>query len=125
MTFLFPLLAKWGIPEKLRAPVQWAIIAALVIAGFFAVKAMYDSSVVEEHEEEKAIATIEARDDAAEARADDAIRNTLDEKETLDVIEAAPKGGTLSPAARALACKRLRDIGRVPPACGPEGGDGS
>lgn len=123
MTFLFPLLAKWGVPEQLRAPLQWLILAALAVAAFLAAKALYDSSVIEEHEQEKAIEAIESRDEAAEQRAIDTIENTLNEKELNDAIDAAPQGGTLSPAARALACERLRKIGRVPPACGLEGGD--
>lgn len=122
-TFLLPLLAKWGVPDELQKPLQWAILIALAIAAFFTVKAIYDASVVEEHEEEKAIQTIDARDDAAEQRADDTIKNTLNEKDLINAIEDAPEGGTLSPAARALACERLRKIGRIPPACGPDGGN--
>lgn len=122
-TFLFPLLVKLGVPEKLRAPLQWALVAAAGVLAFLAARALYDASVVEEYEEKRAIRSIEARDQAAEERAQDTVRTTLAEKEMHDVIDSAPKGGALSPAARALACERLRRRGGdLPAACGPAGG---
>lgn len=97
-----------------------ALLAALALAKF-----AYDRSVVAEYEAERQAEASQAREDAADQRADDTIRLTQEEKELHDVIEAAPQGGTLSPAARALACERLRRAGRIPPACGPQGGNGS
>ena len=124
MTFLFPLLAKWGVPEPLRAVVQWALVALAAIAAFFAVKAIYDASVIEDYEKDRAIEAVDARDEAATGRADDTIKNTIEEKELHDAIDAAPKGGEVSPAARALACERLRKRGGdLPAACGPDSGD--
>lgn len=120
-TFLLPLLAKWGVPDELQRPLRWAILIALAIAAFFALKAIYDASVVEDYETDRAVESIEARETAAEKRADDAIKNAETEKELIDAIEQAPSGGELSPAARALACQRLRNAGIVSPACGPDG----
>ncbi|NVD44380.1 hypothetical protein [Qipengyuania atrilutea] len=122
-TFLLPLLAKWGVPEELRRPLQWAILIALAVLAFFAVKALYDANVVEDYENERAVESIEARDTAAEQRATDAIANAETEKELIDAIEQAPEGGELSPAARALACQRLRNAGVVSAACGSDGGN--
>lgn len=122
-TFLLPLLAKWGVPEELQRPLRWAILIAAAIAAFFAIKAIYDASVVEDYENERAVESIEARDTAAERRAEDAIENAATEKELIDAIEQAPAGGTLSPAARALACERLRNAGVISPACGPDSGN--
>ena len=123
-TFLLPLLAKWGVPEELQKPLRWAILIVLAIIAFFAVKAIYDSSVVEDYENERAVESIEARDTAAEQRANDAIQNAETEKELIDAIEQAPAGGTLSPAAIAFGCQRLRNRGgELPPACGPDSGN--
>lgn len=123
-TFLLPLLAKWGVPEELQKPLRWAILIAAAIAAFFALKAIYDANVVEDYENERAVESIEARDTAAEQRAADAIRNAEDEKELIDAIEQAPKGGAVSPAAVALGCERLRRRGgELPPACGPDSGN--
>ena len=123
-TLLLPLLEKWGVPEALRKPLQWAIFIAAAIAAFFAVKAIYDASVVEDYENERAVESIEARDTAAEQRANDAIQNAETEKELIDAIEQAPSGGEVSPAARALACERLRNRGgELPAACRSEGGN--
>ena len=123
-TFLLPLLAKWGVPEELRKPLQWAILIALAVAAFFAVKAIYDASVVEDYENERAVESIEARNTAAEQRANDAIQNAQTEKELIDAIEQAPVGGEVSPASVALGCERLRKRGgELPAICGSEGGN--
>ena len=122
-TFLLPLLAKWGVPDELQKPLQWAILVALAIAAFFAIKAIYDASVVDDYEKDRAVESIEARDTAAERRAEDAIKNAETEKELIDAIEQAPEGGELSPAARALACQRLRNAGVISPACGSDSGN--
>lgn len=126
MTFsLIPLLVKLGVPEELRKPVQYAILVLVAVGIFFAAKAIYDRSVVDDYVDKRAADTIEARDDAAEERAKDTIRDTINDKDRTNAIESAPPGGELSPAARALACERLRQLGRIPPACRPSGGDGS
>jgi hypothetical protein len=117
-TFLIPLLVKFGVPEKMLKPVQWAIFALAIVLAFLAAKAIYDASVVDDYEKDRAVESIDARDDAAEQRAKDTIKNTVNEKDRNDAINAAPTTGTLSPAARALACERLRQRGgELPPGC--------
>lgn len=99
-------------------------LGLILIATLSLGKCAYDASVIEQHEHEREIAAGEAREDAADQRAADTITNAKSEEELRNVIEAAP-GGDLSPAARALACERLRRVGRVPPACRSASGDGS
>lgn len=114
--------------KKLSYKVAKAIgIGALAVALVIALgvgKCAYDNSVIEEHEEQREAAASGAREDAADQRVKDTIANANSEKELQDVIQNAP-GGTLSPAAHALACERLRRYGRIPPSCGPSSGDGS
>lgn len=112
--------------KKFAKPITIALLVLAAIAVLFAIKAAYDASVVDDYENDRAIESIEARDDAATARANDAINNAQNEKELNDAIDAAPKGGELSPAARALACERLRRRGgELPAACRSGSGDGS
>lgn len=123
-TFLLPLLAKLGVPEELQKPLRWVIFIVAAVLAFFAIKAIYDASVVDDYENKRAVESIEARDTAAEQRAQDAIENAKTEKELIDAIEQAPAGGTLSPAAIALGCERLRRRGgELPTACGPDSGN--
>ena len=99
-------------------------LSILLIAVLSLDKCAYDASVIEQHEQEREVAAGEAREEAADQRVEDAINNVKSEEELHNVIEAAP-GGELSPAARALACERLRRLGRIPAACRSAGGDGS
>lgn len=101
-----------------------AILVILLALVLSLGKCAYDASVIEQHEQEQEVKAGQAREKAADQRVEDAIKNAQSEEELQDVIEAAP-GGELSPAARALACERLRRVGRIPPACRPETSDGS
>lgn len=108
------------------AKIVGGIVLLIVLVGFlWAGKALYDRSVVKEHEAEREAKAAPAREDAAEERVKDTIINTKTEREMHDAIDKAPKGGELSPAARSLACERLRRAGRIPPACRSASGDGS
>jgi hypothetical protein len=127
--FLLPVLARWGVPERVRKPLA---TAALIVAAFAFLAALWgiwlwqhDKGVIEAHEAEREARAGEARETAADERVKDAIRDTANEKDLHDAIDTAPTGGELSPAARALACERLRKLGRIPPACRSGGGDGS
>lgn len=110
---------------KLARGIAWAVVIVGALALLWGAKALYDASVIDRHEAEREAAAGEAREEAADERVADAIKNTRNEQELHDAIDNAPKGGELSPAARALACERLRKLGRVPPACGPQGGGGA
>lgn len=103
---------------KVLGIIQLAILAILILGIG---KCTYDASVINQHEAEREVKAGAAREDAADQRVVDAIKNAQSEEELHDVIEAAP-GGVLSPAAHALSCERLRRYGSVPPACRPQGG---
>jgi hypothetical protein len=119
--FLPALLGK-ELSYKAARIAGFITLAILLVAVLSLGKCAYDASVIEQHETEREAAAGPARENAADQRTADAITNAQNEEELRDVIEAAP-GGEISPAAHALACERLRRIGRVPPACRPEGGD--
>lgn len=118
IAFLIAQAARIGIPDRFRKAASYAVLAATVLAGIWLAKTLYDRSVVQHYEAEKTAKTIEARDDAADQRAADAIADTQNEKDRIDAIESASPGGLVAPASRALNCERLRKLGRVPPACG-------
>lgn len=97
---LFPI--SW--PEPVRKVAAWASLVVAVAGLLWAAKAAYDASVIREHEGEKAIESIEARDAAAEERAADIIKHTIAEKEATDAINSVSAGD----AQLRLDCLRLR-----------------
>lgn len=114
--FILPLVAHLGVPERFRNAAAYALLAIAVIALIWAVKAIYDRSVVEDHEQEKVIESIKALDSAAEERANDAIRDLMTDQDRSDAIEEAAKKqealppeerATLPPTTIALNCKRI------------------
>lgn len=108
---------------KAAKAVGFIVIAVALVAILSIGKCSYDRSVIREHEQEREAKASEAREKAADQRAQDTIINTESEKELNNVIDHAPKGGDLSPASRALACERLRRVGRIPAACRDQGGN--
>lgn len=119
----FPGLLGKEIGFKAAKVLGVMMLVILIVAILSIGKCAYDRSIIDAHDAAREAAAGQAREDAADQRVKDAITNAKNEEELHDVINAAP-GGTLSPAARALACERLRRLGRIPPACGPSGGDG-
>lgn len=117
----------FGFSPSLKASRTLGVVTliALAILLFFGGKALYDRSVVNDYKAQQEVKAGKAREAAAETRVEDAIKNAKNEEDLHDAINAAPKGGSLSPAAHALACERLRKLGRVPPACRPASGDGT
>jgi hypothetical protein len=103
-------------------------IGVLVVAAvllFILGKTLYDRSVVNDYKDQVEVRAGKAREQAADQRVEDAAKNAKNEEDLHDAVNNAPKGGDLSPAARALACERLRKLGRVPAACRPQGSDGA
>lgn len=119
-----PFLLALGIPARLHKAALIGAAVVAVIAAFLIWLALHDRAVIDWHETEREAAAGEARETAADERLNDALTNARNEEDLHDAIDDAPKGGELSPAARALACERLRKLGRIPAACRPEGGDG-
>lgn len=109
---LFP--PTW--PEPLRKAAAWAAVALAVLALLWSAKAIYDANVIADHEKNRAVESMDAHDDAAEARASDAIANDQLERERNEAIDQAQDSAP-SDADRLLNCKRLRDLGRVPAGC--------
>lgn len=129
MGFLIAKFASWGIAERFRKPLSYLTAAMTLFALLCLLKAIYDHRVISDHEAKREVKASGAREAAAEEAARDTLINQRNEKDLHDAIDTAtrdlpPGDGRISPAAHALACERLRKIGRVPPACRPEGGDG-
>ena len=110
-------LASWGVPEGLRKPIAVLGAIALVLGLLWGAKAIYDASVIEDHENERAIESIEARDTSAEERAFDAIQGIIADKDRVEVVEEAAavesakpveQRAKLPPTTRALNCKRMQ-----------------
>ena len=114
MTFVLALLKDWRV-----------LISIALIVSFGVWLALHDRAVIERHQAKVEAKAAPARAQADEQRVKDAIINTKTEQELHHAIDTAPTGGAISHAAHALACQRLRNIGRIPPACRPEGGDGT
>lgn len=134
VSFIAVKLVRWGlsqrVAEKLAPPVLFAglLLCAALLAALAALAVhLHDKGVIEEHEQQRELRSIDARDGAADQRARDVIGNYEMERELRDAIEAAPESDApLHPAIVALNCQRLRRAGiQLPPACGPAGGDGS
>ena len=105
---------------------RWARGLGLIVIGvavWFLWLHFHDAGVIDDHETKREAAAAGARETAGAERAADAVNNTRNEEQNHAAINAAP-GGALSPAAHALACERLRKLGRIPAACRPPGGDG-
>jgi hypothetical protein len=102
-----------------------AAAVVLAVVAFIAWDWWDDRRAVQAAEDRREAKAGKAREQSADERLSDALRNADSEKELHDAIDDAPKGGELSAAAHALACERLRRVGRVPPACRPAGGNGS
>lgn len=131
MTAIAVLLARWGLGEraaKALAPVAAVVAVLALLAAVWGASQLWDRhddrQAVRQAEDKREAKAGAARENAASERVADAIANARSEEELHDAIDNAPKGGELSPAARALACERLRRRGNAPAACGPAGGDG-
>lgn len=132
MIAIAALLARWGLSEriaKVLAPFAAVLAALALLAALWgawrAFDWLNDRQAVKSHEIEREAQAGRHRETAAAERLGDALKDAGNEEDLHDAIDKAPRGGQLSPHARALNCERLRKLGRIPPACGPAGGDGS
>lgn len=110
---LFPL--TW--PEPLRKAAAWASIAVAAFALLWAAKAAYDASVIDDHETDRAVESMDAHNQSAEQRAIDAVVNIVAENERERAVAAAEASeaakpveqrAKLPPTTRALNCARMR-----------------
>jgi hypothetical protein len=116
------LMARLGLPDAFRKGFTWVLSATAAVAGLALLKSCYDRALVERHQMRVEQRAASAREAAAYERAGDLATGRTNERDLHDAIRSAP-GGTLSPAAHALACERLRKLGRTPSACRPAGRD--
>lgn len=116
---LVGLFADWGLPEPLRKIAAWITVLVAIAALVVVVKSIYDANVIDEHEDQRAIESIEARDEAAEQRAEDTIKNAETEREANEAINSVPAGD----AQLRLDCLRLHRLGRDPEPCRRYRGD--
>ncbi len=99
-----------------------AVVALVVGAGV--AKCAYDKSVINDYKAGIEKKAAPARETAADERLIDAAENAKKEQEQHNVIDTTPNGGASLPASTlAHNCDRLRRLGRVPPACRPNGGE--
>ena len=101
-------LAGLNVPQRLREPLAWVMIALTALAILWAGYEAWKAVVIRDHETERMTDAIQAYDGAAEQRAADVITGILEDKARVDAINAAPSGGVLPPTTRALNCERFR-----------------
>lgn len=118
-------IAAWGLSGRAARLLAYggAILAALAFLGL--AKAIYDHRLIAAHEARQQAAGAKARAQATEEQIRDDAANARSEEELHNAIDTAPRSAAISPAAHALACERLRRIGRIPEACRPARRDGS
>lgn len=88
MGFLVSLIVGWGVPPKAAKVVLLAALVGLVIALFFGAKAIYDHSIIANHD-----AKIEASAAKADRKADQkaADQKTIDEQRTAQEADQLQK----------------------------------
>jgi hypothetical protein len=116
--FLLKMVVGWLGPKfsKFAAPLIYAFYIIVAVGGFFGLKALYDSSVINKHEQKIERRAAPATNRAADQRANDTITNTKNEEEMHNVIAAQPDQ-PIAPTSHARACLQLRRAGRSSAAC--------
>jgi hypothetical protein len=114
ISFLFPLLARVGVPEPLRKAVAYASLAVAVLALLGLAKCTYDRSLIRNHDAEVTAETVKkdsaAKEQASEERANDTAIINQAEKDRNDAINKGPAVKP-SPASIRHNCERLRRAG--------------
>lgn len=117
ITFLIAQFASWGLPEPVRKLAAWATVVAAAVALMWSAKALYDASVIDDHETDRAVTSMEQHNASAEQRAIDAVVNIAAENARESAVAAAEASeaakppaarATLPPTTRALNCARMR-----------------
>jgi hypothetical protein len=110
------IIARTGWSEKAARAAAYAALV-LALAGMVGTAlALIRKDAVDDHQVKVERRAAPATDKAADERSADTIAISKSEQEAHDVIQAQPDQ-PIAPTSRALACKRLRDVGRNPPAC--------
>lgn len=115
--FLPGLFGKQLAYKTARA-LGFGVITIMIVLALWGAGCAIKRNIINDHDAKREATASTAREEAADQRALDAIANTQSEKELHDAINAAPTGGSVSPADHALNCQRLfRQSGRLPPGC--------
>jgi hypothetical protein len=116
IALLIRLALKLGIAPRFAkgAVLAGLFVAALLTVGGVVMWIRHDA--VSDHEAKVERRARPATDKAADERARDTIHNAKTDQERHNVIKAQPDQ-PISPTSHALACRRLHDAGRDPPAC--------
>ncbi len=108
-------LIGFGVPQRFATALSWLTTALLALALLWGAKAMYERSVIREHDAKitaKTTATdAKAKIEAAERRATDTATNAQAEKERSDAINQAVDGAPSDASVR-LNCERMRKAGK-------------
>lgn len=108
-------LIGFGVPQRFATALSWLTTALLALALLWGAKAMYERSVIREHDAKitaKTTATdAKAKIEAAERRATDTATNAQAEKERSDAINQAVDGKPSDASVR-LNCERMRKAGK-------------
>jgi hypothetical protein len=115
-TLIGAIIARTGWSETAARLVAYVLLALLVLGALAAGKCAYDRSVITTQQTKVEHRAAPATDQAASERANDSIAEAKSEQEAHDVIHSVPDAAPAAPS-HALACKRLHDLGRDPPAC--------
>lgn len=115
-TLIAAIVNRTGWPEAAARAVAYGLLALIVLAALWGGKCVYDRHVVSDHQAAVEQRAAPATDQAATERANDAIAIAKQEEEAHNVIHSVPDAAPAGPS-HALACKRLHDLGRDPPAC--------
>lgn len=116
MGSLIGLLMARGLSERAARVVSYVGLVLLLLGASAGLLAAYNHHVISSHEQKLEHKAAKATDQAASERAHDAIANAKNEQEMHDAIHAVPDAAPAGPS-HALACQRLRKLGRDPPAC--------
>lgn len=116
------LLIRKGLSEERANGIAKATVIGLACLGAILLFTLWlqgqRSDAVKDYQTKIEKKAAPAKEEAAEQRAEDVIAVAKDKEETHRVIEEAPKvTAPVHPATLAHNCKRLRDLGRIPPAC--------
>lgn len=123
ISFLVAKFAAWGLPEPVRKLAAWATLVVVALAILATAKAAYDAAVIEDHEAERAVESMETHNVSAEQRAIDAVVNIAAENEREAAIaraEASEAAAALPATTKALNCARMRqaypsaDLAKMP-----------
>lgn len=110
------IIARTGWSEAIARAAAYASLALVVLGASWGAKCAYDHAVIAKHDAKVQQQATKATDQAATERANDTIAVAKSEQEKHDVIHSVPDAAPAGPS-HALACKRLHDLGRDPPAC--------